>query len=359
MRRVGPARESRLRTQQMDGDSTTEPALLRQALDQTDEPLYVLQDGQFTTVNRPLLELTGYEREDVIGESPEQVYHPEAVEEHQRHVEWLEEATDDSIEWFCRIVTNGGTELPVRVEQTAVTGDDTTAIVGRVQDIRQEVQQEQKLNILTRALRHNIRNQMNLVVGHANTLQEIEDPNYRTAAETVEEVGQRVINLADKARKAHEHLDVPPEEECRVDLAETASLVVEKFGIKQPASPVTTEFPSTAPVLAPPSVDVALMELMENAAVHHPSGSGPVTVRIEAGEQTTAVHVEDECEPISDEVVEIVDRGEEQPLQHNEGLGLWIVRWITDIVNGELTFERRADDAGNRVSLRFETLGSV
>lgn len=342
----------------MTGNSRTKPAVLEYALDQTGEPLYVLADGQFETVNQPLVDLTGYDRTELLGHTPETVYHPEAVEEHQRHVQWLQEAEDDSVEWFCRVVTKGGTELPVRVEQTAMTDDDT-AIVGRLQDTRQEVQQEQKLNILTRALRHNIRNQMNLVVGHANTLQEIEEPNYRTAAETIEEVGQRVINLADKARKAHEHLDVPPEEECRVELVEIASLVVEKFGIKQPASSVTTDVPSTAPALAPPSVDVALMELMENAAVHHPSGSGPVTVRIEAGPEATAIHVEDECEPIPDEVVEIVDRGEEHPLQHNEGLGLWIARWITDIVNADLTFERRGDDAGNRVSLRFETLESL
>lgn len=340
-------------------DSTTEPAVLKQALDQVDEALYVLKDGQFETVNQPLLELTGYGRDKLLGESPEQVYHPEAVDEHQRHVQWLQESGDDSVEWFCRVVTKGGTELPVRVEQTAATAGDDTAIVGRIQDIRQEVQQEQKLNILTRALRHNIRNQMNLVVGHANTLQEIDDPNYRTAAETVEEVGRRVINLADKARKAHEHLDVPPEEDCRVELVEMSTLVVEKFGIKQPSSAVTTDLPDRAPALAPPSVDVALIELMENAAIHHQSGSGPVTVRIETEAETTALHVEDECEPIPDEVVDIVDRGEEQPLQHNEGLGLWIARWITDIVNGELTFERREDDTGNRVSLRFETLESV
>ena len=343
----------------MNGDTTTDPAVLRHALDQTSEALYVYTDGQFTMVNQPLLELTGYEREELVGKPAEAVYHPEAAEEHQRHVQWLRDADDDAVEWFCRFVSRGGAELPVRVEQSIVTDDESPRIVGRVEDIRQEVQQEQKLDILTRALRHNIRNQMNLVVGHASTLQEIDDPNYRTAAETVEEVGRRVINLADKARKAHEHLDVPPEEECRVELVETASLVVEKFGIKQPASTVTTDLADRAPALAPPSVDVALMELMENAAIHHPSGSGPVTVRIDAGPETTALHVEDECDPIPDEVVEIVDRGEEQPLQHNEGLGLWIARWITDIVNGELTFERREDGTGNRVSLEFETLDSV
>ncbi len=340
-------------------DSTTDCAVLRQALDQAEDALYVLENGQFETVNQPLLDMTGYQREELLGEPVTTVYHPDAVAERKRHAQFLRESDEDSIEWFCRFVSKSGAELPVRVEQTAVTEEDSDGIVGRVEDIRQESQQEQKLDILTRALRHNIRNQMNLVVGHAATLQEIEDPNYRTAAEKVETVGKRVINLADKARKAHEHLDVPPEEDCRVELVEMATLVVEKFGIKQSASTVTTEFPDRAPALAPPSVDVALMELMENAAVHHSSSRGPVTVRIERDSERTAIHVEDECDPIQDEVVEILDRGEEQPLRHNEGLGLWIARWITDIVNGDLTFARREDDTGNRVSLEFETLDTL
>ena len=340
-----------------DQSSSVDRAALLGALDQVQASLYIVTEREIQMVNHQLLDLTGYDREELLGESPTKLYHEETLDERRRRLTLLRE--DDqrrSIEWFCRLVSKSGTELPVRVEQTLVDGE---AIVCRVQDVRQEQQQEQQLNILTRALRHNIRNQMNLVVGHATTLQELDDPRYRTAAETIEDVGKRVISLADKARRAQEHLDIPPEEECRVELVEMATLVVEKFEIKQPQASVTTEVPERAPALAPPSVEVALMELMENAAVHHESGAGPVRVVIERTAETTAVHVEDECEPIPDAVIDTLERGEEQPLRHNDGLGLWIARWIAETVNGDLSFDRRADGSGNRVTLQFKSLDST
>jgi len=340
----------------MTQDQPETDALLA-ALDQAQDGLYVVTDGTIRTANRQLLDLTGYDREELLGQSPTTFFHEEGREERKRRLALLrEDAQRESVEWVCRFVSNGGTELPIRLKQTLVERD---TIVCRAADVRQVEQQEQKLNILTRALRHNIRNQMNLVVGHATTLQELDDPSYRTAAETIEDVGERVITIADKARKAQEHLDIPPDEDCRVELVEMATLVVEKVSIKHPQTTVTTEFPERALALAPPSSEVALMEVMENATIHHESGAGPVRVGIERDSETTAIHVEDECGPIPGEVIETIDRGEEQPLQHNDGLGLWIARWIADTVNGDLQFGRREDGTGNRVTLRFESLDST
>jgi two-component sensor histidine kinase len=82
-------------------------------------------------------------------------------------------------------------------------------------------------------------------------------------------------------------------------------------------------------------------------------------VCIQRDAEPTAVHDDDECEPIPQEVIETINHGEEQPLRHNDGLGLWIVKWIADTVDGELSFSRREDTAGNRVTLRFQRLEST
>lgn len=344
-----------------DQTDPTDNAALQQALDQVNDALYIVSDGQIDVVNQQLLELTGYDRQELADKSPTKLHHDENLDERRRRLELLrEDPTRESVRWFCRLVSKTGAELPIRLEQSLVAETGPTGgFVCRVQDIRQEAQQEQKLNILTRALRHNIRNQMNLVVGHATTLQESDDPSYRTAAKTIQNVGEQVINLANKARKAQEHLGVPSEKECQVELVGTASLVVEKFEIKQPRAAVTTEFPEHAHAFAPPSVEVALIEVMENAAIHHESGNGPVHLVIEQDSETAAIHVDDGCSPISDAVIDTIERGEEKALRHNDGLGLWIAQWIADIVNGDLQFGRRPDGAGNRVTLRFKSLQST
>ena len=51
-----------------------------------------------------------------------------------------------------------------------------------------------------------------------------------------------------------------------------------------------------------------------------------------------------------------LQRGEETPPEHSEGLDLWIVKWVVDPVGGAIELDRRADGDGNEVRLRFERL---
>jgi PAS domain S-box-containing protein len=330
------------------------------ALDEATDALYVVDGtGTIDVVNEAFLQLTGYERNELAGKDPRTVLHDDDVAEAKHRLTLLcNDETTDSESWLARFVTKNGTEFPVELEYTLLTGADDTycGFVGRARDVRQQTQQDQKLDILNRALRHNIRNQMNVVLTHATTLQEIDDPNYRTAAATIESVSQNVVNLSEKARKAQDRIEIPSEQDCQIDLVETTEYAIRKFAIKYPNTTVTTELPARAPALAPPSVEGALVELMENATVHHPSGNGPVDVEITTRDGTVSIHVKDACEPIPEAVVETVQRGTEDPLQHNDGLGLWIVRWVADTVRGELSFEQRSDTPGNDVTLTFEAL---
>lgn len=328
---------------------------LYELADLTSEPLYAVDsDGQFQLVNEAFVDLTGYDRETLRGEQAASILHEADRDEWRRRIQLLRSGDGtESERWVGRIVTNRGTEIPIEWEFTVPDGDDA-AIVGLARDVREGQRQEQKLNILNRALRHNIRNQMNIIIGKAATLQEVEDDGYRAVAEKIEEIGQNVVNISDKARKAQEHVGLPPDEVCRRDLVETTERVVTKFSISYPKARVDTELPDSAPVRAPPSVEVALTELLENAVIHHPSGNGRVTVTVEFESNRTHLRVLDECEPVPEQVRQTIDRGAEQPLHHNDGLGLWIVRWVVDSVDGELTFDRRPDDVGNAVTLSFE-----
>jgi signal transduction histidine kinase len=46
--------------------------------------------------------------------------------------------------------------------------------------------------------------------------------------------------------------------------------------------------------------------------------------------------------------------GEETPLQHSDGLGLWLVTWVVRSSGGDLTLDD-ADPRGSRVTLRLPT----
>lgn len=330
----------------------------RALIEMATEPLYVVgSDGRFELVNEEFEQVTGYNREQLVGMKPERLLHDEDDDEWTRRVQLLKgDRSTETERWVGRIESKHGTEVPLEWVISLQAGNGQTCVVGRAKDLREEDRQKQKLDVLNRTLRHNIRNQMNIIVGKATTLQNVDDEGYRTAAEKIETIGKEIISISNKARKAQEHVDIPPDEECQHDLAPVVESTVAKFGIKYPSVNVVTTLPDEAHARAPPSVETALLELFENAAVHHPSGSGPVFVTVSKDETQVSVQVEDECEPIPEQVQEVVSRGVEQPLKHSSGLGLWIVQWAVESVGGSLTFDRREDDAGNVVTLTFERI---
>ncbi len=325
-------------------------------LGKASDPLFVVdEDDQFDVVNQEFLDLVGYDRPELVGMQPTTLLRGDDASEWQRRTNLLRTETDKHSDgWVARVVTKTGTEVPVEFDIEAASDGDS--IVGLARDVRQQDRQEQKLEILNRALRHNIRNRMNIILGKATVLQDIDDEGYKTAAERIETVGNEIINISNKARKAQKYLGIPDDEDCKLDLVSATEQVVVKFSISYPAASVTTDLPGRTVARAPPSYEVALIEVLENAVVHHPSGSGPVDITIEPGDGRVSVHVRDECEPIPTSVIDTLDDGTEQPLHHNDGIGLWLVQWAVDTVNGELTFSRREDGSGNRVTLTFDTI---
>ncbi|MEF8821972.1 MAG: PAS domain S-box protein, partial [Halovenus sp.] len=273
-------------------DHSTPPAQRRETvheslLEMATDPLYVVTDGVLETVNGPFVDLTGYDRCELVGMSAEELVHEDDLAEWGHRFElFVESDTTDEERLVGRIISKNGSEIPVECRLSLLGSESTDGrkVVGRVRDLREQRQQDKKLDVLNRALRHNIRNEMNVVVGKATQLKTVDDEGYRTAAEKIEEVGRRVINLSEKARLAQEHIGIPADEDCRLELVEVVEHVIMKFGIEYPDATIETDLPADVSARAPPSFEVALQELLENAVIHHPSGDGPVTVEITSDE---------------------------------------------------------------------------
>ena len=268
-------------------NDTEAPSSLHEALLETaTDPLWALDEtGAFAAANRAFLELTGYTRAELLGASPTVLFRDDGSEFHHR-VRLLETGEPGTTEqWTGRLWTKNGTEVPVVWVCRATAANDRAAIVGRVEDLREGRQQDRKLNVLNRVLRHNIRNQVNVVLGKATLLQETDDESHRTAARKIEEISEEIINISDKARRAQQHIDVPVDAECRIDLVEPTEQAIRTFEITAPTAEVRTDLPSRAPARAPPSIDIAVQELLENAAVHSAAKEPAVTVTIDAGKR--------------------------------------------------------------------------
>lgn len=75
-----------------------------------------------------------------------------------------------------------------------------------LRDVTERKNREQRLSVLTRVLRHNLRNDMNLVNGHASTLAEQLEGDAAERAAEIESVAIDLVELSEKARNVEEML---------------------------------------------------------------------------------------------------------------------------------------------------------
>ena len=121
---------------------------------------------------------------------------------------------------------------------------------------------------------------------------------------------------------------------------------------------VVTSVPESRCAMAVPWLRDAVAALVENGAVH--GGDSP-TVEVSVCERRdrVAVEVADDGtgipRPVRAPVFE--DRDITQ-LRHNTGIGLWLVRWVTEACGGRLAYDRSEGWTRLRLLLRPVESGS-
>jgi signal transduction histidine kinase len=206
--------------------------------------------------------------------------------------------------------------------------------IGRVivlHDISKHVRQQQRLEVLNRILRHNIRTETNIIHGYVDRFPD--DENARI-------VKKRALRIEEIGRKGREAIELFDERRERSGPQSLVGLV------ERCVASVHREYPAVAIEFERPDDDIAvsgllhpvLSNVIENAAEHN-TGDDPhvwITVRTENGR--VSVEVADNGPGIDEYELRVLAEGTETALNHGSGLGLWIAKWGTDIADGELRF---------------------
>jgi signal transduction histidine kinase len=105
---------------------------------------------------------------------------------------------------------------------------------------------------------------------------------------------------------------------------------------------------------------LAVDNLLENAVVHTTSLSPTVEVTVRRDEETGTVEVSvaDDGPGIPRQEREVLVDGQETPLDHGSGIGLWLVNWIVSESMGTVSFGEN-DPTGSVVTLRLPLAGST
>ena len=223
------------------------------------------------------------------------------------------------------------------------TGSESHRVFSLYTDITDQKQRQQRLEILNRVLRHDLRNGMNIISGSAEILERsVADEESVQFAEAIQERAQELISLAEKTRAVERTLgrdgavtgplDIVPCIERAADDAETTYDV-----------DIDRSLPEEAVVRSDDYLETAIFHLLENAVEHNDTGEPDVSISVREStreDDTVVVEVRDNGPGLPEAERELLDEDKEiTQLRHASGLGLWLVNWVVTKSGGRLSFE--------------------
>jgi len=262
-------------------------------------------------------------------------------------------ADGGSVDVECRVDPERDFRRWVWIQGEPVVEDGVVRrLVGFTRDVTHRRRREQQLRVMDRLLRHNLRNDMNVILGRARLARERGDEAIAESMETVVETGEELLETADKERdivNVLSNVDGPTE----VDLSALVRDATARACDAHPDATIDCRAPDGVTVTALQEVELAVAELVENAVRHAEEEAPAVSVRVRERADRVQLTVRDEGPPIPEhEFTALTTDGEPDDLHHATGLGLWMVYWIVDLSAAEVDFAA-SEGRGNVVSVRF------
>ncbi len=275
-----------------------------------------------------------------------EVVHPDdvpCVEEGMRRV-----ASGESVDIEYRVNPAADYDRWVWVRSEPLLEDGAVdRIVGFSRDITDRRRRERQLAVMDNLLRHNLRNDMAVILGNAECIASEADDASRGRAEIIRNQGQELLESADKQREIIELLTERPVPEP-VDVVSVITESVDRIRDAYPDATVETSLPETATARALHEVELAVTELLENAVRHSADASPKLSVSVRRRSDAVDIVIRDDCPPIPEvEFRVLTGDWKMDDVYHTSGLGLWLVHWAVDLSDGHIAFER--SETGNTV----------
>ncbi|WP_410767389.1 histidine kinase N-terminal 7TM domain-containing protein [Haloferax sp. DFSO60] len=314
------------------------------------------EEGVITYVSPSLADVLGYDPERACGINIFDIIHPDDRKE--TYTAFTKgKQTDQTPLVEYRIQHQDGSWR--HIESVGENHFDDPAIQGMVVSVREITEKkldQQRLEVLNRVLRHDLRNDLTVIDGYTSLVREtIEDPELEHYLSIVLNKSRELTDLSNHARQI--------EKTIRAGKTATVTNVsilvnqhVTETSASNPEVELTTEIQPETYALAGRLLPVAFDNLMENALKHSDEETPEICVTVESvseqGAQYVDIRVADNGPGIPESERRALETGTETPLEHANGIGLWLVHWVATQMEGELQI-RDNEPKGSIVTLRL------
>lgn len=322
-------------------------ALLEQT---SDVVTIVAEDGTIKYQSPNSEHVKGWPPADLLGENILDFVHPEDRE--------------TVIEEFAGLTTGDGsidTEIEFRFRQKdgeyiwlAVTGtapDESIPIDGYVTTSRdiskrkayeQElIEQRDDLETLNEVLRHDIRNDLQLIASYAEILEDHVDDEGQEHLETISQSADNAVSLTASARDLSKVLlnADPPVQAVSLPAILTDELDTIRSTYPETDLSVDGGIPEME-VLAGELLSSVFRNILKNAIQHNDTETPEITVRVESVDSTVQIRVADNGPGVRDKIKdEIFGKGEKGLESAGTGIGLYLVRSLVESYGGAVWVE--------------------
>jgi len=334
-----------------------ERQFVEEALDTLQDVFYVVDaDGDLLRWNEAATEVTGYDDGELASMNVTALFAEADVPRVRASLETAVDEGSDTVE--ATLVTKHGHTCPYEFRGRRLDGgDDGPRVVGIGRDVSGRKERKRQLKALEQWLRHNIRNDVNVIRGTAENVREGRIEDVDEGVRRIERYADHLLEQADRERRIVEILTTPADP-APLDLAALVERRVAALRERYPDADIELVRADPVVVTAIPDVTAAVDELVENAVEHAESETPTVCLSVVDDGARGLVCVADDGPGIPDIERNILrlDREIDQ-LHHGSGLGLLFVYWVTRLSGGDVTVDE--SDDGSTVTLAFPTTQRV
>ena len=308
------------------------------------------EDGEFVYVNQAHADIYGYDTpEALIGNTWRMLYEDDEIHRFENEIFPL---IQDRGRWRGE-ATGRRRDDKTFHQDLSLTPTDNGGLVCVVRDITERKEYEQKLEdqrnnleILNQVVRHDIRNDMAVVSGRADLLEEHVEEAGKEDLEAIQNSVESATGLTKTARDLSEIMLSTEEDVEPIRLDQCLNSVIENVREKFDTAVITTEdqIPGTQ-VRGNELLEAVFQNLIHNAVVHNDKQKPKVRISTRIDEETTTIRVADNGPGIPDTQKEtIFGKGEKGLDSPGTGLGLYLVQTLVEQYGGDVWVEDNDPD---------------